>query len=217
MIDKTFPTWVLETECWEKGFKTVGGIDEAGRGPLAGPVVASAVILPLGLTIKGINDSKKLTSKKRNEIFNIIQKEALGIGVGIASEKKIDEVNILQATILAMKEAVLAINSLKIDFLLIDGLGIKDLHIPNRKIICGDSLSVSIAAASIIAKVTRDRIMDEFDEKYPEYGFRKHKGYGTRKHCEAIVKYGVTDIHRKTFARVKEYVKKEIHIVPISY
>ncbi|MBI4650412.1 ribonuclease HII [Candidatus Desantisbacteria bacterium] len=205
-MNKTYPTWELELNCWGKGCGFIAGIDEAGRGPLAGPVVASAVILPRNIRIEDINDSKKLTPKKRDKIFDIIHKEAVDIGVGIVSEKVIDEINILQATILAMKEAVSTFKCQSPDFLLIDGLNLKEFYVPNRKVIHGDSISVSIAAASIIAKVTRDRIMDELDRIYPEYFFKEHKGYGTRKHCEAIAKYGVTEIHRKTFCRVKEFV-----------
>ncbi|MBI5206692.1 MAG: ribonuclease HII [Candidatus Firestonebacteria bacterium] len=204
---RNFPGWDFELNCWTKGFNFVAGIDEAGRGPLAGPVVAAAVILQPNIEISGINDSKKLSPKKREEIFNIIQEKSIDIGIGIISEKIIDEINILQATILAMQEAVLSLSHQKPDFLLIDGLEIKKFPIPNKKIIRGDSLSVSIASASIIAKVTRDRIMEKLDINYPEYSFREHKGYGTKKHCEAIARFGVTDIHRKTFCRVKEYVK----------
>ncbi len=204
-MDKNkFPTWELEIKYQNEGYKNIAGIDEAGRGPLAGPVVAACVILPVGIEIKGINDSKKLSSKKRNEFFDIIHSNAIDIGVGIISEKIIDDINIYQATILAMKKAISELKQQSPDFLLIDGLCLKNFHIPNDKIIRGDSLSISIAAASIIAKVTRDRIMEEFDKIYPLYNFAKHKGYGTKCHLESIIKYGATNIHRKTFRGVKK-------------
>jgi ribonuclease HII len=184
----------------QKGVKKVAGLDEAGRGPLAGPVIAASVILPEDVFIKGLNDSKKLSSQKRDELYEIIQRQAVSIGIGIVDEKCIDEVNILNATKLAMKTAVESMN-VKPDFLLIDAVELKELEIKQKPIIKGDSLSASIAAASIVAKVTRDRIMEEADKSYPEYGFFRHKGYGTEEHIHAIKKYGICPIHRISFTK----------------
>lgn len=198
---------VYEKEAQKQGFQYVAGIDEVGRGPLAGPVVAAAVILPENIFISGINDSKKLSSKKREQLYQEIKNEALAIGIGVVGADVIDEINIYQATKKAMN---IAINQLSIfpDFLLIDAMKI-DTPITQRSLIKGDSLSVSIASASIIAKVYRDRLMMEYCKKYPEYQFEKNAGYGTREHIQAIRKFGPTPIHRKTFAPIKEYIHNE--------
>ncbi|HQD51072.1 MAG TPA: ribonuclease HII [Defluviitaleaceae bacterium] len=186
---------------YQKGVKYIAGIDEAGRGPLAGPVVAAAVILPKDCFIMGINDSKKLSLIKREELFEIINKKALSIGIGIVDPQTIDRINILQATFEAMKKALNAL-SLKPELVLVDGnQNIPDISVPQEDIIKGDQKSISVAAAAIVAKVTRDRIMDKFHELYSEYGFNKHKGYGTKEHIEAIKKYGLCPIHRESFTR----------------
>lgn len=192
--------YIFELDCENKGYNAVCGIDEAGRGPLAGPVVAAAVILPTGVVIEGLDDSKKITEKKREKLFDVIMSQALAVSYGVATEKEIDELNILNATFLAMKRAVDGLK-IKPDYALVDGNQNPKLDIPTTCIIKGDATSPSIAAASIIAKVTRDRMMLEFDGKYPEYMFKKHKGYGTKLHYEKILEYGVLDIHRKSFLK----------------
>lgn len=184
----------------ENGNKIVCGVDEAGRGPLAGAVYAAAAILPVSCVIDGINDSKKLTEKKREKLFEDIKEHALSYCVASASEKEIDEVNILQATYLAMKRAVDGL-SVKPDIILVDGNRLPDFDVPAHAIIKGDSLSQSIAAASILAKVSRDKYMYEEAKKYPEYFFEKHKGYGTKLHTEMIKKYGPCELHRRSFLR----------------
>lgn len=184
----------------EKGFKTICGIDEAGRGPLAGPVYAAAVILPIDLEIDGLNDSKKLTEKKREALFDVICEKAISYSIGIATEEEIDEINILNATFLAMRRAVDGL-SVKPDYALIDGNQHPGLSIADETVIKGDGKSMSIAAASILAKVSRDRFMLQIAEKYPEYCFEKHKGYGTKFHYEMIEKYGVAPIHRRSFLK----------------
>ncbi len=189
-----------EKDAYIQGYKLVAGIDEAGRGPLAGPVVAACVILPENCIIEGLNDSKKLTPAKRNRLYDIIIKSAISIGVGMADEMCIDEINILNATKLAMKLAVEQTET-KPDLLLIDAVKLSDVDIPQRSIVKGDSLSISIAAASIIAKVSRDRLIEAKDSMYPEYGFKKHKGYGTAEHINAIKKYGICPIHRVSFTK----------------
>lgn len=198
---------VFERELYDKGIKYIAGVDEVGRGPLFGPVVAAAVILKKGYNLKGLTDSKKLSEKKRNEFYEIIKKDAVAIGIGIIDEKKIDEVNIYEATKLAMKEAI---NNLKVkpEHILIDAMPL-ELEIPTTSIIKGDSKSESIAAASVIAKVTRDSMMYEMDKKYPLYGFGSHKGYPTKKHIEALKEYGVIDGYRKTFTPVKDLIKEK--------
>lgn len=198
-------TLLFEKSAYRSGFACVAGIDEAGRGPLAGPVMAAAVILPAGLAINGVDDSKKLTPDKRDKLFEIIILKALSIGVGIITPAEIDRINILQATRVAMLAAVLQLSP-QPDYLLIDGISTIDSAIPQKTIKKGDSLSLSIAAASIIAKVTRDRYMIEMDSKYPGYGFAGHKGYGSAAHMEAIRRLGPSPIHRLTFGGVKEYV-----------
>lgn len=193
--------WLLyENEKYQQGFKVVCGIDEAGRGPLAGPVYAAAVILKKGQTIEGVNDSKKLSEKKREALYNKIIDECLAYAIGVADEKEIDEINILQATFLAMKRAVDGL-SIKPDCALVDGNQIPPLDCSVTTVIKGDSKSESIAAASILAKVARDRYMLEMAQKYPQYCFEKHKGYGTKRHYEMIEKYGICDIHRKSFLK----------------
>ena len=184
----------------EKGYKYVCGIDEAGRGPLAGPVCAAAVILPEGIEIDGLNDSKKLTEKKREKLYDVIIEKALAYGIAFADEKEIDEINILQATFLAMKRAQEMLQ-IKADYALVDGNRMPKLNIDGETIVSGDALSPSIAAASILAKVTRDRLMLEYDKEFPQYQFAKHKGYGTKVHTEAIKTYGPSRIHRLTFLK----------------
>ena len=192
--------WEIENGVYGEGFEIICGVDEAGRGPLAGPVCAAAVILPKGLEIPGLTDSKKLTDKKRRELFPVIKEQAIAYGIGLASHEEIDEINILQATYLAMERA-LAQLSVKPDIALIDGNRAKDFGLPVRTVVKGDSLSMNIAAASILAKVTRDDLMLELAEKYPEYGFEVHKGYGTKAHYEALRAHGASEIHRKTFLK----------------
>ena len=187
------------------GFQLVAGIDEAGRGPLAGPVVAAAVILPAGLRIKGVNDSKKLSPDTRERLFDAIMSQALSVGIGMGSAELIDRINILQATRQAMLEAVSQL-ALQPDYILIDGISTINSPIPQKTIKKGDSLSLSIAAASIIAKVTRDRLMRELDEIHPGYGFSGHKGYGSALHMEAIRRLGPSPVHRLSFGGVKEHL-----------
>ena len=196
--------WFYETEIGNQGYKSIAGIDEAGRGPLAGPVVAASVILPKKCRIEGLNDSKKLSEKKRNLIFRIIQQKALAIGIGVVSWDIIDRTNISHAVKAAMVDSVSRLSS-KPDFLLIDGIQEIPSIIPQLTIKKGDALSASIAAASIIAKVTRDGMMVHYNDIYPSYGFSRHKGYGTQDHLKNIIKFGPCKIHRKTFKRVKEY------------
>jgi ribonuclease HII len=190
----------IENSLYAEGYELICGVDEAGRGPLAGPVCAAAVILPKGVEIPGLNDSKKLSDKKRRELFPVIQEKALAWGIGWASHGEIDEINILQATYLAMERAVEALKT-KPEFLLIDGNRAKDFGIPTRTVVKGDSLSASIAAASILAKVSRDNVMVELAKEYPAYGFEIHKGYGTKAHYEALREYGHSPIHRLSFLK----------------
>lgn len=190
----------IENEKLNEGCKYICGVDEAGRGPLAGPVYAAAVILPQNFVIPGLNDSKKLSEKRREELFDVITENAIAYSIASVDEKRIDEINILNATFEAMNNAV---NSLSIspDFCLIDGNRIKDMTIPHETIVKGDAKSASIAAASILAKVSRDRFIIEMSQKYPQYGFENNKGYGTAAHNEAILKYGPCEIHRRTFLK----------------
>jgi len=195
----------FEKRAYGKGFSFLAGIDEAGRGPLAGPVLAAAVILPERVQLEGLNDSKKLTPKKRNHLFGMIYESAVSVGIGIVDPFEIDRINILQATLVSM---AMAVDNLRPhpDYLFIDGtFPIKSI-LPQELIKQGDSRCSSIAAASIVAKVSRDRIMKIYDIDFPEFGFGKHKGYGTKAHCDAIKNFGCCRIHRKSFRRVKEYV-----------
>ena len=192
--------WAIEQELYEQGLTAVCGVDEAGRGPLAGPVCAAAVILPRGLEIPGLDDSKKLSDKRRRELFPIIKEQAIAYGIGLATHEEIDEINILQATFLAMQRAIDQLEG-KADFALIDGNREKDFGLPVKTVVKGDSLSANIAAASVLAKVTRDDIMEAMAEEYPQYGFEIHKGYGTKAHYEALRTYGPSPIHRMTFLK----------------
>lgn len=192
--------WQFENLAFENGFRMICGVDEAGRGPLAGPVCAAAVILPPHIEIPGLNDSKKLTDKKRRELFPVIQEKALAYGIAFADEKEIDTVNILQATYLAMQRAVSQLTCTP-DYILVDGNRAPDFQIPAETVVKGDSLSASIAAASVLAKVTRDDLMLKLAEEYPQYRFDIHKGYGTKAHYEALRTYGPSPIHRLTFLK----------------
>ena len=192
--------WEIEESVQAQGYSMICGVDEAGRGPLAGPVCAAAVILPDHLEIPGLTDSKKLTDKKRRELYPIIKEQAIAWGIGFASEQEIDEINILQATFLAMQRAIDQLEG-KADFALIDGNREKDFGLPVKTVVKGDSLSANIAAASVLAKVTRDDIMVELAEKYPQYAFEIHKGYGTKAHYAALTEHGPSPIHRMTFLK----------------
>ncbi len=192
--------WEIEDRYFGDGVKLICGVDEAGRGPLAGPVCAAAVILPPHVELPGLNDSKKMTDKRRRELFPLIKEKALAYGIAFASHEEIDKINILQATYLAMERAVAQL-TLKPELLLIDGNRAKDFGIPAQTVVKGDSLSASIAAASVLAKVTRDDWMLEAAKEYPEYDFEIHKGYGTKAHYEALRRYGPSPIHRMTFLK----------------
>ena len=192
--------WEIENGIYSDEIKIICGVDEAGRGPLAGPVCAAAVILPRDLEIPGLTDSKKLTDKKRRELMPVIKEKAVAYGIGFASEKEIDEINILQATFLAMQRALDQL-AVKPDLALIDGNREKDFGLPVKTVIKGDSLSANIAAASVLAKVTRDDIMVALAEEYPQYGFEIHKGYGTKAHYEALRQYDASPIHRMSFLK----------------
>ena len=192
--------WAIEDECRAEGYTVICGVDEAGRGPLAGPVCAAAVILPDHLELPGLNDSKKLSDKKRRELFPLIKEQAIAYGIGLASEKEIDEINILQATYLAMERALAQLEN-RADLALIDGNRAKDFGLPVKTVVKGDSLSASIAAASILAKVTRDDMMEAYANDYPGYGFEIHKGYGTKAHYAALTEKGPSPIHRMTFLK----------------
>ncbi len=197
------PTYEYESKKYSEGYSAVCGVDEAGRGPLCGPVVAAAVILPLGLIIEGLDDSKKLTEKKRDRLFDIITEKAISYAIAEASAEEIDEINILNASQLAMRRAVEKLN-VKADFALIDGNCSREFKIPTETVVKGDSKSYSIAAASILAKVTRDRQCIELDKQYPEYNIAKHKGYPTKEHMDAVRKHGPAPIYRKTFLKFLE-------------
>lgn len=198
--------WQIENELFQQGIQLICGVDEAGRGPLAGPVCAAAVILPPNLEIPGLNDSKKLTDKKRRELFPVIKKQAVAYGIAFADHTEIDAINILQATYLAMERAIASLD-VRPEYALIDGNRAKDFGLPVKTVVHGDSLSASIAAASILAKVTRDDYMEEMAQVYPQYHFEVHKGYGTKAHYEALDQYGTSAIHRMSFLK-KYYGKK---------
>lgn len=196
-----------EKELYSKGIKYIGGVDEVGRGPLIGPVVAACVVLPKNFYLEGLTDSKKVSEKKREIFYDYIIKNAVAYGIGIVGPKIIDEINIYEATKKAMMIAIEEVREkIKLEHILIDAMKL-DLDIPSTSIIKGDSKSISIAAASIIAKVTRDRMMYELDEKYPQYEFRKHKGYPTKKHLIAIKKYGLIEGYRQSYGPVKEVIE----------
>ena len=192
--------WEIEDSCFTPEVQVICGVDEAGRGPLAGPVCAAAVILPKHLDLPGLTDSKKLSDKKRRELFPLIQEQAVAYGIGFASEQEIDEINILQATFLAMKRALTQL-AVKPDLALIDGNRETDFGLPVKTVVKGDSLSANIAAASVLAKVSRDDVMLELAKQYPQYGFDIHKGYGTRAHYAALEAYGPSPIHRRSFLK----------------
>lgn len=192
--------WAIEAELYDQGFELICGVDEAGRGPLAGPVCAAAVILPRDLVIPGLDDSKKLTDKRRRELMPIIKEQAIAWGIGMASHEEIDEINILQATFLAMERA-LAQLQVKPGIALIDGNREKDFGLPVKTVVKGDSLSANIAAASVLAKVTRDELMEAMAAEYPQYGFEIHKGYGTKAHYAALTEHGACAIHRRSFLK----------------
>ena len=195
------PDYEFEKAAINSGFSCICGVDEAGRGPLAGPVCAAAVILPEGAVIEGLDDSKKLTEKKREGLYDIIKETAVAYSVAYGTLEEIETVNILEATYLAMNRAIEGLN-VKPDFALIDGNRVpREIKIPCETIVKGDSKSMSVAAASVLAKVTRDRLMLEYDKKYPEYNFKKHKGYGTKEHTELIKQYGPCEIHRLSFLK----------------
>ena len=195
------PDMSLEKAANSRGFKYICGVDEAGRGPLAGPVCAAAVILAEGTEIEGLNDSKKLSEKKREALFDVIKEKAVAYAVAFGSLEEIEEFNILEATYLAMNRAIEGLE-IKPDYALIDGNRVpKGIPVPCETVVKGDAKSSSIAAASILAKVTRDRLLLEYDEKYPQYNFKKHKGYGTKEHTDLILKYGPSEIHRMSFLK----------------
>lgn len=211
MTESLFPTdpvspLFFEEQARRKGYRAIAGIDEAGRGPLAGPVVAAAVVLPERFDLPGLTDSKKLTEKKREELYPLIRQQALAVGVGLASPSDIDRLNILQATLQSMQLAVRRL-SIDPDYLLIDGISPIRSAIPQQTIKQGDSRSLSIAAASVIAKVIRDRIMVSFDRHYPEFGFAGHKGYGSESHRAAIARFGPSPQHRLSFRGVREFAE----------
>lgn len=195
-----------ENELYEKGINYIAGIDEVGRGPLVGPVVSACVVLPKGFVLEGLNDSKKLSEKKRDFFYDVIMEQALGVGIGIVDNKMIDEINIYQASKQAMIQALNNTNC-KIEHVLIDAMKL-DINIPSTSIIKGDAKSITIAAASVIAKVTRDSMMYELDKKYPMYGFGQHKGYPTKKHLAALKKYGILDQYRLTYQPVKDVLEE---------
>lgn len=198
-----------ENELYDKNYTLIGGVDEVGRGPLVGPVVAACCVLPKDFKLEGLTDSKKLSEKKRNLFFDYIKEHAIAYGIGIVSPKRIDEINIYQASKEAMIKAITEVQQqISLEVVLVDAMPL-DLDIPSISIIHGDALSISIAAASVLAKVTRDQMMYELDEKYPMYGFKSHKGYPTKKHIEAIHKYGLIDGYRKTYGPVKEVLEDE--------
>ena len=204
---ETTDLYKYEKELYKKGIKYIGGVDEVGRGPLIGPVVTACVVLPKDFILDGLTDSKKLSEKKRNIFYDYIKEHAIACEIGIVGPEKIDEVNIYEATKLAMKEAIEKVNKkIKLEHVLIDAMPL-ELDIPSTSIIKGDAKSITIAAASVIAKVTRDKMMYELDTKYPQYGFKSHKGYPTKKHIEAIHTYGLIEGYRKSYGPVKEILE----------
>lgn len=204
-----FDLYKYEKELYEKGINYIGGVDEVGRGPLVGPVVTACVVLPKDFVLVGLNDSKQLSEKKRDEYYKYIKEHAIACEIGIIGPEIIDEVNIYEATKLAMKQAIDKVNKkIKLEHVLIDAMPL-ELNIPTTSIIKGDAKSISIAAASVIAKVTRDKMMYELDKIYPQYGFKSHKGYPTKKHIEAINKYGLIEGYRKTYGPVKKIIEEE--------
>lgn len=209
MKQETIDLYQYEHELEQKGITYIGGVDEVGRGPLIGPVVTACCVLPKNFECPGLTDSKKLSEKKRNLYFEYIKEHAIAYGIGMCSPEEIDEENIYKATQIAMKRAILEVQKqIPLEYVLIDAMPL-DLDIPTTSIIKGDAKSISIAAASVLAKVTRDQMMYELDKKYPMYGFAKHKGYPTKAHIEAIHQYGLIDGYRKTYAPVKEMLKEE--------
>lgn len=209
MKDQTINLYEFEEKLYDEGYHNICGVDEAGRGPLAGPVVVASCILPPFLRIDGINDSKQLSAKKRQELYKLIIKNAISYNIVFISEEDVDNLNIYQATKKGMLEAINGLN-VKPDYALIDAMPLGELNIPHNSIIHGDARCASVAAASILAKVTRDDYMEKMDIKYPNYGFKKHKGYGTKAHIEALEKYGPCAIHRKTYAPVSKYFSKQL-------
>ena len=204
-----YDLYKYENELYNKGINYIGGVDEVGRGPLIGPVVTACVVLPKNFELKGLTDSKQLSEKKRNEYYKYIKEHAIACEIGMMSSEIIDKVNIYEATKLAMLEAITKVKEkIKLEHVLIDAMPL-ELDIPTTSIIKGDAKSISIAAASVIAKVTRDQMMYELDDKYPEYGFKNHKGYPTKKHIEAINKYGLIEGYRKTYGPVKKIIEEE--------
>lgn len=199
-----------EKELYKQGISFIAGVDEVGRGPLVGPVVAACVVLPKNYKLDGLTDSKKLSEKKRNQFYDIIMNDALGVGIGIVDEKEIDKINIYQASKKAMEIAISKVKC-SIEHILVDAMPL-ELDIPSTSIIHGDALSLTIAAASVIAKVTRDNMMYELDKKYPLYGFAKHKGYPTKLHLEKLREYGVLDMYRKTYKPVKELLEDDVNV-----
>ena len=199
-----------EKECYQKNYTLIGGVDEVGRGPLIGPVVAACCVLPKEFYLEGLTDSKKLSEKKRNLFFEYIKEHAVAYGIGVISPERIDEINIYNASKEAMIEAIKAVQKqIPLEIVLVDAMPL-DLEIPSISIIHGDALSISIAAASVLAKVTRDKMMYELDEKYPMYGFGSHKGYPTKKHIEALEKYGLIEGYRKTYGPVKKIMEEKL-------
>jgi ribonuclease HII len=197
--------WAYEGQAQAAGFTSIAGIDEAGRGPLAGPVVSAAVILPPDIAAPEVTDSKKLSPRKRDRLFDLIMDGAVAVGIGEVPPEEIDRINILQASLLSMAKAAADLTQ-RPDYLLIDGKFEIPAEVPQRAIVKGDAMSISIAAASIVAKVTRDRLMERYHQQYPQFGFQRHKGYPTKAHREAIRKHGICPIHRKTFKGVKEHL-----------
>lgn len=207
-MKESIDLYQFEHELWNSGIEYVAGVDEVGRGPLIGPVVTACVILPKDFVLEGLTDSKKLSEKKREKFYHYIMDYALSVSIGIQDETVIDRVNIYEATKLAMYEAI-ETSPIVPEHVLIDAMKLEKLKIPSTSIIKGDAKSISIAAASVIAKVTRDQMMYELDKRHPEYGFASHKGYSTKRHVEAIWKYGILKEHRKTFSPVSDYIKQE--------